>query len=399
MMWFADPALTRIWSVLRDRIETRGLSAQGRVVLTGLTREERHAASALVGRPVTASRLTIDLADLDGWLAAHSGIGGLGAVIEAATGSPMQDRHALRARREAEREAPLALARELLAASTPAVEIWWDGWLDGVRRSGVLSRTSDPAAAVRHACAALARLPTPTSRTELATAVGGNAHALDDGTAAAALVLRALAARSGEPPPASTAERRDLWERFGVRVDLISTSCLALGLRATGGAAAQRLDLAADAGDPIHLTQWDLRRCALRSPPSVLVCENPRVLEAVAERFAGRMAAVCTSGQPALVVLDVLRSLSGAQLRYHGDFDWPGITIANRLVAEAGVVPWRMGVDDYLGALGQARLPITGAPVEPVWDAELGSAMRHHGAAVHEEAVLGELLAALGNDW
>lgn len=390
MSWVADPALTRIWAVLRERIEARGLCVEGRVVLTGLIREERHAVSALVGCPVTASRLSVDLADLDALLAARSGVGGLVAVVEAATGAPMIDRRAARARRAAERALPLTLARSLLAPAT-----WLDAWLDGVRRSGVLTRTSDPVSAVRHAAAALARLPGVTSRTELATAVAGNAHALDEGTAAAALVLRALAAQSDEPVPASTADRRDLWERFGVRVDMVSTTCLTLGLRATG-TMADRLALAADAGDPVHLTPWDLRRGVLHPPASVLVCENPRVLEAVAERYGGRMPVVCTSGQPALVVLDVLRALAGADLRYHGDFDWPGIAIANRLVAEAGVVPWRMGANDYLGALGQARLPLAGPPVDPVWDGELGAAMRHHGVALHEEAVLDDVLAALG---
>lgn len=415
MSWVADPALRRIWVVLRERIEARGLPAQGRVVLTGLTREERHAATALVGRPVTASRLTIELAELDAWLAERSGIGGLVAVVESATGAPVVDRREVRARRAADREAPLALARELLAG-----EPWFEVWIDGVRRSGVLSRTADPAAAVRHAAAALARLPGVTagtippeatvgtgppsapvgvepaaiSRTELATAVGGSAHALDEGTAAAALVLRALAARADQPVPSTTAERRDLWERFGVRVDLVSTTCLTLGLRATGPVAA-RLRLAADAGDPVHLTPWDLRRCTLELPPTVLVCENPRVLEAVAERFGGSVPVVCTSGQPVLAVLDVLRALAGARLRYHGDFDWPGIAIANRLVAESGVVPWRMGAADYLAGLGQARLPLAGAPVEPTWDVELGAAMRHHRVAVHEEAVVGAVLADL----
>ena len=90
----------------------------------------------------------------------------------------------------------------------------------------------------------------------------------------------------------------------------------------------------------------------------MLVCENPRVLEAVAERFGGRLPVVCTSGRPALVVLDVLRGLSGAELRYHGDFDWPGVMIANRLVAEVGVMPWRMGADDYTAALGPSGLPL-----------------------------------------
>jgi uncharacterized protein (TIGR02679 family) len=96
--------------------------------------------------------------------------------------------------------------------------------------------------------------------------------------------------------------------------------------------------------------------------------------------------------QPTLVVLDVLAALTGARLRYHGDFDWPGIAIANRLVAEAGVEPWRMGAAEYVDAVGSGGLPLTGAPVEPSWDPELGAAMRHHGVAVHEEAVLADLL-------
>ncbi len=381
----ADPALSRIWTVLRERLEARGRCAEGRVVLTGLSRPERHAVSALVGRPVTKDRLTIDLATLDTWLAERSGVGGLVEVIEAATGAPVVDRPALRAHRTAEREAPLELARTLVADAP-----WREPWLDGVRRAGLLSRTSDPEQAVRVAAATLARLPSSTSRTELATAVARHAHGLDEGTTAAALVLRALAAWSGEPPPITVAQRRDLWERFGVRVDLVSTTCLTLGLR---GAA--RLNTAADAGDPVHLTAWDLRRYTPTSPGSVLVCENPRVLEAVAERFGGRLPVVCTSGRPALVVLDVLRGLSGAELRYHGDFDWPGVMIANRLVAEVGVMPWRMGADDYTAALGTSGLPLAGSSVEPSWDPELGAAMRHHGVAVHEEAVLAELLDGL----
>lgn len=388
MSWLADPALDRIWGLLRDRVEARGLRAEGRVVLTGLSRQERHAASALVGRPVTTSRLTIDLADLDAWLSERSGVGGLVAVIETVTGAPAVDRPALRTQRAMDREAPFVLARELLD------EPWVEAWLDAVRSSGVLTRTADATTAVRHAAAALRRLPIATSRTELATAVGGSAHALDDGTAAAVLVLRALAAQSGEPMPSTTAARRDLWERFGVRVDLVSTTCLTLGLRATG-AIAGRLELAADAGDPVHLTPWDLRRSEPTAPASVLVCENPRVLEAMAERFGARFPAVCTSGRPALVVLDVLRALAGAQLRYHGDFDWPGIAIANRLVVDLGVVPWRMDAPDYLAALDGARLPLDGSSVEPGWDSELGAAMRHHQVAVHEEAVLETVLAAL----
>ncbi|MGH3614992.1 MAG: TIGR02679 family protein [Pseudonocardia sp.] len=398
--WLTDPALARVWAVLRERLEARGLRAEGRIVVTGLSREERHAVSALAGRPVTTSRLTLDLADLDASLAQRSGIGGLRAVVATITGAALRDRPGLRAERIADREAPYAVARELVEADPVLAGAYWrDEWLDGVRRAGVLARTADPTSAVRRAVAVLHRLlgaEISTSRTELAAATAGGAHGLDDGTAAAVLVLRALAAYSGEPVPTSTVARRALWERFGVRVDAVSTTCLTLGLRGTGaGSVAARLAPAAEAGDPVHLTPWDLRRCVLAVPRAVLVCENPRVLEAVAERYGGRLPVVCTSGQPALVVLDVLRALADAERRYHGDFDWPGVAIANRLIAEVGLAPWRMGATDYLAALGPGRAPLAGAPADPVWDAELGAAMRHHGVAVHEEAVLEDLLAAL----
>jgi uncharacterized protein (TIGR02679 family) len=385
--WWADPALARVWGLLRARLEERGLRAEGRAVITGLTRKERHAVSTLVGRPVLSSRLPVDLAGLDTRLSERSGIGGLVAVVEAVTGAPLADRPALRAARGAAREAPVALARTLLAGRP-----WLEQWLAGVRGCGLLARAADPERAVRRAAAVLDCLPAadPVSRTELAAALAGGAHGLDDGTTAAALVLRALAADAGEPVPTTAATRRALWDRYGVRVDLVSSTCLSLGLRGDA-----RLDLAADVGDPVHLTAWDLRRRRLDVPRRVLVCENPRVLEAVAERFGGAIPAVCTSGQPTLAVLDVLGALAGSELRYHGDFDWPGVAIANRLVREVAAVPWRMDAADYLAAVGGDRPPLAGAPVEPLWDGELGAAMGYHGVAVHEEAVLPDLLAAM----
>lgn len=391
MTWIDDPALVRTWQVLRRRVEDRGRRAVGTVVLTGLDRAERHAVSGLVGRPVVGERCRLDLAELDAQLSARSGMGGLLAVLEAVTGGPVHDRPAERARRDATREAPFILARELLPDAG-----WRDEWLDGVRRAGLLSRTRDPVAAVRRAVAVLSGLPAGVARTELAAGVAGSAHALDDGRTITALVLRALAAQRGEPPPATAAGRRELWESAGVRVDAVSTTCLTVGMRASGpGSAAARLRLACDAGDPVHLTAWDLRRITIEPPAQVLVCENPRVLEAVAERHGSRYPVVCTSGRPALVVLDVLHAVAGSRLRYHGDFDWPGVAIANRLIDDVAVAPWRMGAAEYADGLDADGLPLTGPPVEPAWDPELGAAMRHHRVAVHEEAVLAALLDAL----
>jgi len=463
--WLADPDLRRVWAVLRDRVEARGLRPAGRVVLADLSRAERHAVSALLGRPVTTARVSVDLAELDARLAARSGTDGLLAVLTAVTGDRLRDRPAAREQRAAQREAPFVAARAAIAADPVLAGLEWvAGWLDGVRRSGLLARVGTPADVLVIAVAVMSRLlrvpgsggsggdlsggggprggpggggSSPSgsgpggggtsrgvvngvgggpctgdglgggvSRGDLAATCAGGAHALDDGTTLAQVVLRGLAAAAGEQAPTSTAARRELWERFGVATDAVSSTCLTLGLRPhdpRGATVARRLRLAADAGDPVHLTPWDLRQGPLRfgSRPFVLVCENPRVLEAVAQRHGGAVAVVCTAGQPSMVVLDVLSRLaaSGMPLRYHGDFDWPGIAIANRLVERLGVRPWLMAAPDYersaVGGSPSARLALAGRPVEPVWDPELGAAMRHRGIAVHEEAVLDDLLTAL----
>jgi DNA replication protein DnaC len=197
--------------------------------------------------------------------------------------------------------------------------------------------------------------------------------------------------------PTSASERRDFWESVGVTTDSVSSTCLTRGLGVLDGwAAALRYQLAADSGDPIHVRWWDLRRGLEMAPgQEVFVCENPRVLGAIAERGLGGITVVCTSGRSTLVVLEVLRRLSGsgAHIGYHGDFDWPGIAMTNQLIAMFEVQPWSMSADDYLDS--PARLPLVGSEVAPAWDADLGAAMRHRGLAVHEEAVLGGLLDSL----
>jgi uncharacterized protein (TIGR02679 family) len=400
--WLAEPGLSRLWEAARGKLERSHLTPIGRVLLTDLERAERHAVGDLLARPVVTGRVTIDLAELDEVLARRSPYRGLVEAIVAVTGQPLRDRRAERSAAAASREAPLTLARGLLAAQPPLRDVTWsETWLAGVRRSGLLARAEDPESVVRRAVAALAVLLAPdraaSSRADLAARITGDAHGLDDGTVAAQLALRALALDAGVELPTTPAARRDLWLRYGVSVDSVSSTCLTLGLLAPGDSAhARRLRPAAEEGDPVHLTPRDLRNLTLGAHRDVLVCENPRVLEAMADRFKGLVPVVCTAGQPALVVLDVLRQLvnAGAALHYHGDFDWPGIAIANRLVAEAGVQPWLMNATDYLAAAtrGPATLALTGAPVPASWDSQLGDAMARFGVAVHEEAVLDAIL-------
>ncbi|MEU9054785.1 DUF2399 domain-containing protein [Streptomyces sp. NPDC048384] len=102
-----------------------------------------------------------------------------------------------------------------------------------------------------------------------------------------------------------------------------------------------------------------------------------------------------------LTLLDVLAA-AGCAFAYHGDFDWPGIALANRVVERYGAEAWRMRAGDYeylatrMQVHGTPQLLLTGPRVEAGWDAELAPAMEALGIALHEEAALDLLLEDLG---
>jgi uncharacterized protein (TIGR02679 family) len=284
---------------------------------------------------------------------------------------------------------------------------WASDWIAGLRRTGLLTNREDSERTIREAAAVLRELtetegaPLAQSRVELGARLLGDAHALDRDRLLHQVVLRGLAAAASIAVPDGTREREQLWANYGVEPDLLSRTCLVWRLRVgTGEPAGRRLSDAADAGDPVHVTEWDLRRFGsytLAAGKRILICENPRVIEGMAERGADGWAAVCTAGEPNLVVDKLLKNLSaaGAELYYHGDFDGPGIAIANRVITRFGARSWQMTADDYLQAVRADGPELAGNQVEPVWDPELGAAMRRHGRALHEETVLALILDGL----
>jgi uncharacterized protein (TIGR02679 family) len=148
-------------------------------------------------------------------------------------------------------------------------------------------------------------------------------------------------------------------------------------------------------------------RSLLRHPPQwnhdasadcVYVCENPSIVALAADHLAAAsQPLICTEGQPSTAVRLLLQELSrlGVRLYYHGDFDWPGIRIANQMVQQFNALPWRMAAADYRHATMHASLPLTGSPVEALWDSDLCQAMMTTKLAVHEEQVVEILLRDL----
>jgi len=286
-------------------------------------------------------------------------------------------------------------------------------WLAGPSGLGLLKRLArrpGPAAEalLRQADAVLQRLPAAgQARAELAAGVLGDAHALDRGAPVATLVLAALrrAGRAGaadeEDPGQEAAQdaahaderERDVWAAAGVLVNELARPALVLNLALIGGAGGPP-------GEPGYVS---LRRL-LRAPPAwdlagrpVFVCENPNLVAIAADRLgAGSAGLACTDGMPAAAQRVLLQQLAaaGACLQYHGDFDWPGLRIANQVMAgAAGWRPWRFTAADYLAACRiSAGRPLDGAPVAAKWDTGLAQAMQASGRAIDEEALAETLL-------
>jgi uncharacterized protein (TIGR02679 family) len=86
----------------------------------------------------------------------------------------------------------------------------------------------------------------------------------------------------------------------------------------------------------------------------------------------------------------------GAQLAYHGDFDWPGLRIATFVMRSFSAQPWRFSREDYTAYVpGSPAQTLAGTPTPAFWDPSLAPAMRERGIAIPEEAVAAALVQDL----
>ncbi|WP_329327696.1 TIGR02679 family protein [Streptomyces luteogriseus] len=408
--WLTGPGLTRLWQGARKRLESNGVQATGSLRLTAMNAQERNDLSLLLGKPLTGAAVTIRLDMLDARLRASAAGLGLRQTLEE-LGPPLTDRRAARADVVARREQVWSSLASSLDASPLADQEWPRQWYDLLRRAGV-PRGVTPETAVwtlQQAVQVLTALLGPEGperngtrgRGELAAMTTGSAHGLDDGTWLARLVQRGVALAHGTEFPDDAAGRRALWRLVSVTPDEVSSTVLTYGLRPDGGGWRERaLRERADHHAEVHVTPRDLHDLRLQLPAGTVIhiCENPRVVEAAADA-ACVQPLVCTSGSAATVVFTLLDALAatGCRFAYHGDFDWPGIALANRVIRRYEARPWRMGTADYehLAARSQAegipQLALDGQPVSADWDRDLAPAMTALGVALHEEATL-ELL-------
>ncbi|MEN8654562.1 TIGR02679 family protein [Streptomyces sp. 21So2-11] len=381
---------------IRRRLE-REEPLTASLTLTRPTPAQRAAAERLLGRPPGSGRsLTVPLAAVDAILR-HSGVSpaGLEDAVLTLTG-PVTPRREVRDLEESawrRAYAPLDTLPPQLAE-----------WAGRLRASGTarrLARTPEATGALLvRTAAALRALPLaqPVSLATFAARTANDAHALDNGSQLATLVLSGIRALTGFPDGTGAQWRREAWASAGLLRDDLSSTVLVLNLRGTPA-----LDWHADTGEPAVLTLRQLTShppAATAVPPLVHICENPAVLTAAADAYGpGCPTLVCLQGQPSAAALALLHHLHhhGATLRYHGDFDWGGLRIAAGLLRQVPWQPWRFTATDYRTAAARITQapPLAGTPADAPWDSSLPQALTELGLRLEEEAVLEDLLRDL----
>jgi uncharacterized protein (TIGR02679 family) len=404
----AEPSWQWLTRAVRTAWETDLSRRRVRIDLDALDEAQVSAMANVLRWPTNnTGTVRVDLARLDTLLRTSGLRAGLVACLTVSGGPLHNDAGIRRAANSARHAAAERVWAD--AAAHPAIERHprLRDWLTDERNVGRLP--GDPATRSRILADALAVLlfvpHAGVGLSQLASRVLGHAHALDAGPVPAT-VLRALAWLGDVQAVPAAAERRMLWASAGVALDTVSSTVLSLGLTVAGNDATA-LTLAANsaAGLPVRLTLGQVQHHLLTpvvGPATAWVCENPSVVEAVAERLGPTCPPlVCVEGRPSVAANLLLTALhgTGTELRYHGDFDWAGLDIAAAVIS-AGARPWRMGAEDYLASVHGAHpnlpvLPPPGPNAASPWDERLVAVMRRTRRQLEEEHVLDDLLSDL----
>jgi uncharacterized protein (TIGR02679 family) len=399
------PEYRRLFSAARRSLERTGADLTGQVSVAEPDDAERKALIGLTGqyRPAGVKRVTVSLATLDAFTHAALGLT-LPEAIAAIDGKPLRHRPAERATLTAARAAARGRAE---ASPLFASRSWFRTWLDEIGPVVTRLVNQDGVARLDEAVRVLEAIERRTDDQlpyllpALAEQATGDTKALGRGTTTATLVLRALALREQTPVPASAEEIRLLWDACGVVVDDLASRVLVLNMLASGDGLGSWLADAKRYGTPFQVTLHQLTVHPIRVQASdVFVCENPAILRKAAQQLGPACPPIlCTEGRASTAFHRIahLVTADGSLLKYHGDFDWDGVDMANQIITRHGAQPWLMTRADYSAAVRTDGdgIALRGKPRATPWEPDLAEAMAQAGVAVFEEAVADSLIAAL----
>jgi len=418
---FDKPGLARLTDRLQARFE-RDIDSPT-LTLPDPNLAERKAIASLLGRPIGTGRsIRIHLTDLEAIIQRAELAPDLRTAIELLRG-PLRSI----ANEKTTEQRAWQTVFETAATGVEKTEIGTAQhdiklWLDTLRRDGLLKRlakgdVNHATKLLQQAVSVIRQLPGQgQTLSTLAANTLGDAHALDTGRPVATLVKRAIPqiGHAGDRNSDQQDSERELWASIGILVGgAITSTVLVLNLPVSGDSFTDNIIHQANRhGHPLWLTLRQLVRDTTQwqvAHQTVYICENPAIVAAAADQSGADCAPlVCTCGQPRAALNHLLSQLqnAGARLVYHGDFDWPGITIANGIMRRFDAKPWHFDEAAYKLSLRESplgdrhaaateKMKLTGKSVNADWDAGLTQAMQEKEIAIPEERVIDLLLTSL----
>jgi uncharacterized protein (TIGR02679 family) len=346
------------------------------------------------------ARGRVGLDELDRALRSSRLAAALPEVLEELRGRALVTRQEARAHEDA---AWLALVVEIEAMAAPA---WVARWLHdhcSSLRAEWRRQGDEWSTGVRVAVRAAAVLSTFDDGTELphlAYRACGDAHGLDSDRPAGRIFERLLLHRyqeAGLSLPLSAETRESLFAMAGLAIDELSSTVHVVGLTGADPVVAAAREGRHVLALPLR-TVYAISGSARAHRDTVFAVENRSVLSVLHRELTdipseAYPTLVCTGGHLSLAALRLLDhlALSGAIVRYSGDFDASGLMIADALAARLGgsFQPWRMDAEAFEHAL---RGRTTSRKVDPGRAAlgattrfpELARMLEAHGAAFQE---------------
>ena len=441
-----DPLVARLRSSecrpLLDRLEkklSQGEGLSGRIRLSALTETQSRRIKELTGSGSRGRAVTVDLDAFTEIVCNTGRFQSLRQAVEVALGYPVENRRAKRIQVSQDWQSAWERAAELIHTMEFAANTSGDSISNNVSvvgnvgarrlseesliqkesllncladlRKGWLVRVTnrDANAAfelIQKAIGVLKVLPVePVPLPIFSAERTGDAHGLDNHRTLGKLCLRFLAScwRDERPDLKRALWRRRVWESVGVVTDELSASVLALNLPAVGESLTDRMiQQHKSAGMPCRLTFRHLRLhppqfANVTKETPLFVCENPSVIAAAADRLTQWCPPmVCVEGMPNLTCWSVLRRLDrcGFRINYHGDFDWGGIRIANKLFEAFAFQPWRFSSTDHR-VISTSHRRLKPPRAEALWDSQLSEKIQNSCVSVEEESVIASLLSDL----
>jgi uncharacterized protein (TIGR02679 family) len=408
-----NPKLARLLDEVHASLVRNG-EPKGRVVVH--SRDEADALQDLIGGKWIEPGRTIAVRDIDQRLREQSLFHcSLAEAIELHRGAPIARPREDRERRIASRDRAVRRCFQLLSElkiskeAFTRVATWMHAAEPELRADATRWGEAALLDGIRGVALAFHRLPAagapPIYLAELANEVTGDAHGLDAGQPAHALLIRALAFTFPETAAreerGSAAWKLNLLSAAGIARDPISVRVDTFGL---DGDTPYLRELRREGIDrPFTLNTLGEIGGDVRAWRNVaFVVENPTVLAALIKHVRQWIpdrhpTLICTNGNLNLADKALLDALvqRGAHLFYGGDFDARGLEIAAQVLARypGAASPWRMSVEDYRDALrteGRTLSPGAVGRAARTFPA-LAAYIVARGQAAHQEGLIPDL--------